>query len=189
MSRPQAIESFYLKSARVLLRQYRDGDFALLLDLNSDPEVMKYLTNGIPDSREEVEAGIARTLVYQKKFDGVLGVWIAEEIESGEFMGWFLLRPDKADLDNTKVLELGYRLKKKFWGKGYATEMSKTLIRKAFENLGAEKVFAQTWKENLASRRVMEKVGLRFDSEFIDHVNRDGEVTALYSILRTEWRE
>lgn len=183
------IDTTYLKTQRVLLRQYRDDDFDRLLELNSDPDVMRYLTNGQPGTRRDVESGVEWTLLYQKKYDGRLGVFTAELVESGEFMGWFLLRPDKKDLDNTQVLELGYRLKKKFWGKGYATEVSRALLRKAFEGLGADCVFAQTVAPNLASRRVMEKLGMRFDREFIDEEYVKLGPIVLYQLPRADWKE
>src|SRR4051812_48901689 len=106
------MDPIYLESERLRLRQYRDDDFELMLELDSDPEVMRYLP-GPPGSRENLKTGVERTLFYQKKYDGRLGVFTTELIQTGEFVGWFLLRPDRFDLENTKVLELGYRLKKK----------------------------------------------------------------------------
>jgi RimJ/RimL family protein N-acetyltransferase len=174
----------YLKTRRVLLRQYRNEDFDLLIELNSDPEVMKYLTDGTPGSREDVAAAVKRIQLYKKKYSGKLGVYSAELIQSGEFIGWFLLRPDKRDLENTNELELGYRLKKKFWGRGYATEVSLALVRKAFAELNAENVFATTLAQNLASRRVMEKIGMHFEGEFIDQELPRLGPAVLYRILR-----
>ena len=82
-------------------------------------------------------------------------------------MGWFHFRRLKSDPDNFQKIELGYRLAKKFWGKGYATEISKELLRKGFLELGVEEVWAHAMKKNHASTRVMEKVGLRFEREEI----------------------
>lgn len=158
---------FYLETARVRLRQLADRDVEDLVKLNSDPEVMRYL-GGAPAPREEAEAGVARTRMYRERYGGRLGVFTAVLKETGAFMGWFHLRPDRKRLDDVKNLELGYRLRKEFWGKGYATEVSLALIAKAFGELGADTVFAVTDKENAASRRVMEKCGLAFESEFQD---------------------
>lgn len=177
----------YLQTKHVLLRQYHYSDFNQLLDLNSDPEVMKYLTNGVPSTHEDVLNGVERTLFYQNKFNGNLGVFSAELLESGEFMGWFLLRPDKKNLENLKELELGYRLKQQFWGKGYATEVSLALLQKAFVDLQAECVFAQTLSLNLASRRVMEKIGMTFEKEFIDDDYPEEGLAILYRIVKSDW--
>lgn len=179
----------YLQTKRVLLRQYHREDFEKLLELNSDPEVMRYLTNGVPGVREDVMSGVERTLFYQKKYSGELGVYTAELVERGEFMGWFHLRPAKTDLENTRVLELGYRLRRKFWGKGYATEVSLALVDKAFDGLNAESVFAQTLAQNMASRRVMEKIGMRFEKEFIDTEYPRQGPAVLYRLFRAEWEK
>lgn len=183
------MERNYLQTAHVVLRQYEERDFDELLDLNSDPEVMKYLTNGVPGTREDVIGGVERTLLYQRKYAGTLGVFTAELSQGREFMGWFHLRPRKSDLDNTRVLELGYRLRRKFWGKGYATEVSLALVDKAFAALDAESVFAQTLASNTASRRVMEKVGMRFENEFIDADNPRLGPAVLYRLIREDWEK
>jgi len=161
------VADLYLQTRRVRLRQLADGDVENLVALNSDPEVMRYL-GGAPAPREEAEAGVARTKMYRERYGGRLGVFTAELSETGAFMGWFHLRPDRAKLDDVKNLELGYRLRKEFWGKGYATEVSVALIEKAFGELGADSVFAVTDAENAASRRVMEKCGLAFEREYVD---------------------
>ena len=175
----------YLETARVRLRQLDDGDLEKLVELNSDPEVMRYL-GGAPAPREEAVNGVARTKMYRERYGGRLGVFTAELRETGAFMGWFHLRPGRNDLDNTKALELGYRLKKDFWGRGYATEVSVALIAKAFSELGADGVWAVTDKENAASRRVMEKCGLVYEREYED---RDWHrMTVRYALAKGDWK-
>jgi RimJ/RimL family protein N-acetyltransferase len=83
-------------------------------------------------------------------------------------MGWFHFRPAYDDPQNCRTIELGYRLKPAFWGQGFATEGSKALIERGFQELGVDEVVATTMKNNIASRRVMEKAGLRFVEEFVD---------------------
>ena len=86
------------------------------------------------------------------------GFWAAVEKSSGQFLGWFCLRPrdDEDPLD----VGLGYRLRREAWGKGYATEGARALIQKAFTELRVRRVFAVTYEHNMPSRRVMEKAGL-----------------------------
>jgi RimJ/RimL family protein N-acetyltransferase len=177
----------YLKTERVSLRQYQPEDFDRLVELNSDPEVMKYLGGLVANTVEDTKIGVERTLQYQKQFNFMLGVFTAEI--NGEFIGWFLLRPDRRTLDNTKELEVGYRLKKKFWGQGYATEVSSGLIKRAFEELDAEIVFGLVSPPNIASRKVLEKVGLRFIREYDDPLYRGLlGTTARYELTRAEWQ-
>jgi RimJ/RimL family protein N-acetyltransferase len=82
---------------------------------------------------------------------------------NGDWAGWFHLRPDKFDSDE---MELGYRLKRNAWGRGLATEGSRALIQRSFDEWNYEKISARTLVENKASRRVMEKAGLQFECEF-----------------------
>jgi RimJ/RimL family protein N-acetyltransferase len=178
----------YLVTPRVRLRQYAAADFANLLELNSDPEVMRYLTRRA-DALEETQFTVERTRHYQQRFDGRLGLFMAELAADSAFIGWFLLRPDKSDPDNTGVLELGYRLKKAFWRQGYATEVSERLVAKAFGELAAEAVFAQAMTEHMASRRVMEKVGMRFEREVVPDAPTGVPRYVVYRIHRAEWRQ
>lgn len=175
----------YLVTSRVRLRQYEPRDLERFVELNSDPEVVRYV-GGETLSRADTESGVERTLMYRERFAGRLGVFTAERLSDGAFMGWFLLRPDRERLDDVANLELGYRLKREFWGQGYATEASRALVAKAFDELGAESVWAQALAANAASRRVMEKCGLTFEKDFIDpHFRGEGKAV-LYRLRRAD---
>lgn len=178
----------YLETDRLLLRELTLDDEQNIFELDSDPEVMKYLTNGAPSSREDVRSALLRTLSLYKKHNSRFGFWAAIENRSGEFMGWFHFRPSKRDPDNVKRIELGYRLKKKFWGNGFATEGSRALISNGFRELGIDEVFAVTMKNNRASQRVMEKVGLVFCREFHNEEHPDSqELDVEYSVSKGRW--
>lgn len=177
--------STYLQTPRVRLEHFEANDLRLLLDLDSDPDVMRYLNGGRAATTEEVQAGFERVRAIQLKSAGKYGVLKAIETESGEFMGWFLLRPGKKDPENLSELELGYRLKKKFWGRGFATEVSGELIRHAFDELRAKKVWAYTLKKNLASRRIMQKLGMEFVCEYDDDDLQGEDVRVVkYELVR-----
>ena len=148
----------FLETERLILRQFTEDDVENLVELDSDPEVMRYLNGGIPTPREVVEQSILpRFLSYYEPYDG-FGVWAAIEKASGEFIGWFGFRPH--DERRPNEVELGYRLRRSAWGKGYATEGAQALICKGFTALGVHRVTANTYEHNAASRRVMEKVGM-----------------------------
>ena len=104
-------------------------------------------------------------------------------------MGWFALHPTEGD--GPEGYELGYRLERFAWGKGYATEGSRVLIRNGFAELGVRRVWAQTMAVNLASRRVMEKAGLAyvrtFRLEWEDPLpgTEHGEVE--YALTKDDW--
>ena len=180
-----------LRSQRLVLRQFTEEDADNLFALNSDPEVMRYLTGGRPTPleflRDEV---IPRHLAVYRRFDR-LGTWAAESGATGEFLGWFHFRPGP-DEDVTNI-DLGYRLLRSAWHKGYATEGSRALITMGFTDLGVQRVFAHTMAVNTASRRVLEKCGLTlvsttpYDGADPIEGSEHGEVE--YALTRPEWVE
>lgn len=179
----------FLETERLILRPFTRDDVDLLVELDSDPEVMWYINRGRPTSRKEIENIILpRFLEYYELFDGY-GTWATIEKSTGQFIGWVSLRPKDGDPPDEP--ELGYRLRKSAWGQGYATEASRALIDKAFSELGARRVYAESMAVNTPSRRVMERVGLRyvrtFHEEFDDPVpgTEMGEVE--YELRRADW--
>jgi len=183
-----AVPVIYLTTRRLRLRQFTTDDVDALVELNSDPDVMRFLTGGKPISREEIEGEVLPSYLRAHECSADFGVWSAIENETGDFIGWFALTPpdgvDSVGRDSVEsgadgqagesdesdergapaqgtVADLGYRLRKSAWGKGYATEGARALIRKAFTDLGIDRVTAQTMAVNTGSRRVMEKAGLR----------------------------
>jgi RimJ/RimL family protein N-acetyltransferase len=148
-----------LKTPRLVLRQFTEDDVDNLFNLNSDPEVMRYLTGGRPTPREQIRDQIIPcNLGVYGRLDR-LGTWAAESTATGEFLGWFHFRPGHGSDDITNI-ELGYRLRRSSWNKGYATEGSRALISMGFTDLGVGRVFALTMTVNTASRRVLAKCGL-----------------------------
>jgi len=148
----------YLETERLILRRFTEADVDNLFDLDSDPEVMRYLNGGTPTPREVVETEILPAFLGYYEWGDGYGFWAAVEKSSDDFLGWFHLRPSKGARPDEP--ELGYRLRKATWGRGLGTEGARELIRKAFAELGASRVVASTYQDNLGSRRVMEKSGM-----------------------------
>jgi RimJ/RimL family protein N-acetyltransferase len=178
-----------LETPRLILRQFTENDVDNLFNLNSDPEVMRYLTGGRPSPREEIRDQILPFhLGVYGRLDR-LGTWAAESIATGEFLGWFHFRPGP-DADITNI-ELGYRLRRPAWNRGYATEGSRALISRGFTELGVERVFAHTMTLNAASRHVLEKCGLTlvgtipYDGPFEIEGAEQGQVE--YALTKVEW--
>jgi RimJ/RimL family protein N-acetyltransferase len=145
---------------RLYLRNFTPQDRDFIKDLDSDPEVMKYLTNGIPNDDKEVDRVFSIFLSFQNIHEGKYGFWPACLKTTNETIGWFHLRPRKNHPDDLTILELGYRLKKKFWGQGFASEMGAKLVEHGFQNLNAQSICAHTMKANVGSQAVMKKVGM-----------------------------
>ncbi|WKX72347.1 GNAT family N-acetyltransferase [Streptomyces sp. XD-27] len=150
----------FLETARLRLRRFTEDDLELLVGLDNDPDVMRYLNGGRPVPRETLSTRSLPRLLHVHPRTGEPGFWAAEERSTGAWLGWFEFRP--VDDRGGEVVELGYRLHKAAWGRGYATEGSRALIRKGFTELGVRRVTANTMAVNAGSRRVMEKAGLRY---------------------------
>lgn len=152
--------SDYVQSARLRMRQFTADDADLLVELDSDPAVMRYLSGGEPMYSPEVmrDEVIPSVLGGYERWDGRFGLFAAHEKEGGAFIGWFHLRPEReGPLDE---VELGYRLRQAAWGKGYATEGAQALVDKAFTELDVSTVWGATMALNVASQNVMKKVGM-----------------------------
>jgi RimJ/RimL family protein N-acetyltransferase len=177
-----------LETARLLLREFTPADVDRLVELDSDPEVMKYLSNGAPSSRESVAKQIAGVIAAYPLYPG-FGMWSAFERDSGEFVGWFALQPHTPG--SASEPELGYRLRRPFWGRGYGTEGALWLRDYAFGELGATRVWADTMAVNSRSRAVMERLGLRHIATYIgewdDPIPGSEEGEVVYALTRDEW--
>ncbi|MFC9331599.1 GNAT family N-acetyltransferase [Kitasatospora sp. NPDC057015] len=150
-----------LTTDRLVLRGFTADDVDRLTQLDADPAVMRHLTGGIATPRAVVEREVLpRLLGYQERHGAPLGYAAAEERAGGAFVGWFEFRPVDEDRPLDEV-ELGYRLHRRAWGRGYATEGARALLRLGFEELGVRRVTATTMAVNTRSRRVLEKAGLR----------------------------
>lgn len=148
----------YLTTERLILRRFTPEDVDQLVELDSDPEVMRYISGGQPTPRETIAGDILPAWLRYYERGGAYGFWAAVEREGDTFLGWFHFRP-AGDAPPGEV-ELGYRLRREAWGRGYATEGSRALIDKGFRELGVRRVVASTYVDNIGSRRVMEKLGM-----------------------------
>ena len=190
MRGPAGLSSeIFLETDRLLLRRFTEDDVENLVELDSDPEVMHFITGGRTTPRREIETEILPAyLEYYESFAGY-GFWAAVERSTGQFVGWFHFRPEKAAPPGE--VELGYRLHKAAWGKGYAAEGSRALIEKGFTDFGVQRVVASTMVVNVASRRVMEKAGLKFvrifHQDWPEKIEGDEEGDVEYALLRSEW--
>jgi RimJ/RimL family protein N-acetyltransferase len=184
-----AANPVFLETDRLLLRQFTEGDLDLLVELDSDPEVMRFITGGRATPRGEIESEVLPAfLIYYQRFDGY-GFWAAIEKGSGVFIGWFHLRPGPGTPRDEP--ELGYRLRSSAWDNGYATEGSRALVHKAFTELGAKRVVAGTMAVNVRSRRVMEKAGLTLvrtvHQDRPDRIDGEDDGDVEYALRKADW--
>jgi RimJ/RimL family protein N-acetyltransferase len=179
----------FLETERLVLRRFTEADVDALCELDGDPEVMRFITGGRPTPRDMIrDETLPRFLRAYERFEG-FGVWAAVERSTGGFLGWFEFYPP--DGRGPEEAELGYRLLRRAWGRGYATEGSRALIRKGFTELGVRRVVAETMAVNAASRRVMEKAGLTyvrtFHQQWPEPIEGDEHGDVEYALKKAEW--
>ena len=155
-----------LFTPRLSLRQFTEADAQLIYDLDRDPDVTRF-AGKVHDTVEEYRLKIVNQIVPYYARTPARGFFVADDRETGDFIGWFLLRPSTdyryaAAVGWTKPeeIEIGYRFRKRFWGRGLATEGGKALVELAFDDPTATAVVACALVENRASTRVMEKLGM-----------------------------
>lgn len=151
----------HLETERLTLRAFTLADADALVALDGDPVVMRWLTGGVATPREEIARRILPGFIAASACGDGYGVWAAESRATGEFLGWFAFRPTDGATAQRGEVSLGYRLRRAVWGQGYATEGARALIHQGFRESGVQRVVATTYQENQASRRVLEKAGLR----------------------------
>lgn len=180
-----------LETRRLRLRQFTLEDADRLVELDSDPEVMRYISYGAPTPRATYVDDILPYWLEYYRAAPLLGYWAAEDRQSDVFHGWFHLRPDRIDAGEQ---ELGYRLQRASWRQGYASEGAAALIEHGFVAVGTEKISARTLVGNAGSRAVMEKCGLRYETDFefpedvLEGRSAAERAAVKYSITRAQWQ-
>lgn len=164
-----------LETKRLVLRQIISTDFENLYRMNNDPEVMKYVGDGSTRNRDQMVKELDMLISHYTRKPG-LGIWATILKETDTFVGASGL----VYYDNTPGIEIGYRILKEHWNKGYATEASFGLLNYGFNSLGLNKILSSAHVENLASRRVMEKIGMTH----IDNRIRYGCMQTYFEINR-----
>ncbi|MFT3900100.1 MAG: GNAT family N-acetyltransferase [Gordonia sp. (in: high G+C Gram-positive bacteria)] len=145
-------------TARLWLRPVLPEDVDSLVHLDSDPEVMRFVNGGAPTPRSRVADWTIPRARAEHAAHGT-GVWTLIDKSTGEFVGWVSLRRPRHS-PRTEV-ELSYRLQRRMWGRGMATEAAAAIVDLALTTHRAERVFAGVAPANIASRRVLTKIGMR----------------------------
>jgi ribosomal-protein-alanine N-acetyltransferase len=144
-----------LLSARLILRPFALNDVNGLHKIMVEPGMMQYFPNPGPPQISRVQTLIERQLMQWSEHG--YGWWALEVPDSGHLIGWCGLQY----LPETGENEVGYLLKKSYWGKGLATEAGELSMAYGFKNLNFEMIIGIVHPENIASRRVLEKLGLK----------------------------
>jgi RimJ/RimL family protein N-acetyltransferase len=148
-----------LRTERLLLRQWRDEDLEPFAELNADPETMRFFVS--TQSRAESDA-LAERSRRQIEDEG-WGLWAVEVAGGAPFVGFVGLARPSFEAHFTPAVEVGWRLARGYWGRGYATEAARAALAYGFDELALDEIVSFTSPLNEPSRRVMERLGMSHD--------------------------
>jgi RimJ/RimL family protein N-acetyltransferase len=172
-----------IETARLVLRRPIASDLEPLVSINADPEVMRHIADGRTRTREQTEAGLERAMTEWRECE--FGMFSVELAETGKYIGWVALAIPAFLPEVLPAVEIGWRLDRGQWGHGYATEAAQAVLRYGFEDCALERIVSIRDVANEASRRVMEKLGLRF--AFETTVPTHGQRVAVHALIREKF--
>jgi len=160
------------ETPRLFLRRFTDADAPLVYKMNSDPEIVKYIHEPVLENEEQAKKILTDFILPQYKLN--LGRWAIHTKADYEFIGWCGLKYIK----ETGIIDLGYRLLKTAWGKGYATEAAQYTLIYGLRDLKIKEITGMAHVENIASIKVLEKIGMKFTRDEIV----DGQPVKVYTL-------
>ena len=177
------------KTDRLVLRRWRADDRVPFARINADPEVMEFFVS--PLTLEESDAFVDR--IEADFAEHGFGLWAVEEIGAGRFIGFTGLISQTFEAHFTPAVEVGFRLARPAWGKGYATEAAREALRYGFEAAGLTEIVSMTAVQNVRSRAVMRRLGMTHDSaDDFDHPRVPDRHPlkrhVLYRLTADQWR-
>lgn len=171
----------FVETERFLLREMLEIDAPGLYELDSDPEVHRYLGNKPISDMETCYRVVAN--VRQQYQDNGIGRWSVIDKASGAFVGWSGLKYEMNLRAGMRYYDIGYRLLRKYWGQGIASETAAAALRYGFETLQYPEICAAAQVANIGSNRVLQKIGLQCFEQF----DYEGAPTNWYRLSRSDW--
>ncbi|MEO6232183.1 MAG: GNAT family N-acetyltransferase [Ferruginibacter sp.] len=159
------------ETPRLIFRQFTIKDSRLILQLNSNPEVVKYVHEPVLENEEQAKNII--TAIILPQYQNNLGRWAMHTKDGNEFIGWCGLK----QLPKKREIDLGYRLKQNFWGKGFATEAASHTLDHGFKKLNLSMITGKAHTDNLASLTILKKIGMKYKGEEIE----DGSIIKVFT--------
>lgn len=173
-----------IETERLLLRELEYTDKNDLFEMDSDPEVHLFIENNPVKSIDEITK-VIEMLKKQYEENGIAR-WAVVDKSTNECVGWSGLKYFSEPLnDHNNFYELGYRFKKKHWGKGFATESSRAILDYGFKNLNIDSIFAIVDPENENSKKVLTKLGFDFQETF----DYEGDSIDWFELRKTNWEK
>ena len=171
-----------IETERLLLRHVEYTDVNDLFEMDADPDVHLFIENKPVKTIAEIEVVI--TMLKQQYLENGIARFAVVDKLTNECVGWCGLKYFNQTLNqHNNFYELGYRFKKKHWGKGFATESSKAVLNYGFENLKTDTIFAITAPDNINSKKVLFKLGF----VFVETFDYDGDPTDWFELKKITW--
>ncbi|WP_282074064.1 GNAT family N-acetyltransferase [Polaribacter atrinae] len=159
---------FHLETERLILRELRITDLEGIFELDSNPEVHKYLGKKTIKTKEEAKKMI-EFILKQYKENGI-GRFAVIEKSTGNFIGWSGLKLNKGTKESLNgfqdFIDIGYRFIPRYWKKGYALESAIACLEYGFKTMNLDIIYGAAETENIGSNKILQKIGLQFVNEF-----------------------
>ena len=174
--------NIHLQTENFFIRDIEENDLEDMFDMDSNPNVHKFLGNQPISKLQEAKDIITNIKEQYDRFG--MGRWAIATKDTNEFIGWTgfkreeKLRPDRVYVD------LGYRLREKFWGQGIATETAQACLTYGFNELNLEEIYGCADIYHLASNKILQKIGLKYIEDF----EFDGTPLHWYGLNKSEWK-
>ena len=173
--------NIHIETDRFILRDIEESDVEGIFELDSDPEVHTYL--GTPPIQTLEEAhGIIRYIRKQYTENGI-GRWAVIDKESSDFVGWTGLKYEQELRSEFDYYDIGYRLRKKYWGQGIASLTATESLRYGFEQMGLDEICGAAEIEHKVSNHILQKIGLTYVERFVF----EGTPANFYRITKKDW--
>ncbi|MBM3430929.1 MAG: GNAT family N-acetyltransferase [Bacteroidetes bacterium] len=171
-----------VETDRLILRELEHSDTHDLYEMDADPDVHLFIENNPVKSIDEITKVIK--MLKKQYMENGIARWAVIDKSSNECIGWSGLKYVNQPINNhTNFYELGYRFKKKHWGKGFATESSTAILDYGFSNLNIANIFALTDPKNIRSKKVLHKLGFAHQETF----DYEGTPTDWYELKKSNW--
>jgi len=171
----------HIETERLIIRDLENYDIKGIFELDSDLDVHEYLGKNPIKTMEEAEQVIDH--IRNQYVENGIGRWAVIDKKTKDFIGWTGLKYEQGLRKDFSYYDLGYRLKKKYWGNGIATETAIESLKYGFEKLNLKEIGAAADIQHVASNKILKKIGLKF----IETFNYEGVPHNWYNIKKTEW--
>ena len=173
----------HIETKRLIIRDIEEFDVQGIYDLDSDPEVHEFLgkrpINTMEQAADEIE------FIRKQYITNGIGRWAIIDKKTADFVGWTGLKYEQKLRSDFSYYDLGYRLRKKYWGKGIATETAIESLKYGFMSMNLNEICAAATVNHIASNRILTKIGL----SFVETFEFEGELLNWYKITKSEWKD